>query len=67
MLVPSDQGFRVPSIAQDLKGIYNYLKWLATDPPFDKTEQQLRDHLLTMIHDDVLTLEDGKYWLKRKR
>ncbi len=41
---------------------------VATDPPFNKSEAMLREHLLTMIHDDILVLENGKYRLKgRKR
>lgn len=41
----------------DLSGIYNYLRWLATDPPFRHTEAALREHLHAMIHDDARDME----------
>eukprot|EP01012_Entosiphon_sulcatum_P033947 TRINITY_DN4299_c0_g1_i4.p1 TRINITY_DN4299_c0_g1~~TRINITY_DN4299_c0_g1_i4.p1 ORF type:complete len:907 (+),score=178.65 TRINITY_DN4299_c0_g1_i4:71-2791(+) len=49
-----------------LQAIHNHLKLLITDPPFTRSERELKEFLTEWIHEGLLTLESGLYKLVDK-
>lgn len=63
--VPHNPSARAPPCAAvPLDRVHNMLKMFASDPPYDKSLEQLGAYMARLVADEKLSLEGGTY---RKR